>query len=598
MASKVSRVIETLFRIYDKDGELVDFKLNSIQRKVDIEVIEPIEKFRELYGTETPIPEKYQQALRSSILKYRQGGITTLIMAWFLVECMNRYAVCVMLAHDQDHTEKLLYRAKLMLKHLKGPAPKTNKLNDNEISFAKTDSIFYIGTAGSKEFGRSACITFLHCSEIAFWKDPGRLMKSLFQAIPKNTGVIIHETTANGWGNWYQKSFYNYLIGIGGFQGLFYPWFMHDDYLGIGTWTREWDWEDATEFEVGKEKIRVPNEKIVFKRMLKFCKENNTKPWPRELILKKLQWRREKIQENIGDKDFIDALRDFKQEYPSTYEEAFIMSGGSLFGNVRAKLSKLWVRSSAHSFRLVSHPRPNLEYVIGGDFSGGTGNDNASIHVFCVETKEQVYHFADNHTDPIEFAELLCTVGKEYNNAYMVFERNNHGLSGSTIIKRSYDISRVYKCVLAKNFTSAQMNIPTITYGWQTTGINKPYMVGIAQQFLKAGWIIYDPATESELRAFVEDPLTGKLGGQGEKDDRAMSLFLTFIGILKVLRLKGIFIQDYDGTEETYEIPFIPESTVVVIPKEIENKQPSWRNTRGELLIPFSDMFGNKKRKR
>ena len=108
--SKVRQVIEAMFQVYDKQGELVPFKFNNIQAQIDREVIEPIERYRKAYkmGVADALPLEMQDQLRHSILKYRQGGVTTLVMAWFLVDCMAGYAVSVMLTHDKEHSERLL----------------------------------------------------------------------------------------------------------------------------------------------------------------------------------------------------------------------------------------------------------------------------------------------------------------------------------------------------------------------------------------------------------------------------------------------------------------------------------------------------------
>lgn len=587
MASKVRQVIETLFNIFDKEGNLVPFKLNEIQRRIDEEVIEPIERFRE-QGFE-PDAAFIEDTIRNSILKYRQGGVTTLIMAWYLVECMSRYSVCVMLTHDKEHSEKLLYRARLMLKHMNGPKPKTTKLNDNEIAFAKTDSVFYIGTAGSKEFGRSATITHLHCSEIAFWKDPASLMKSLFQAVPKRTGVITQETTANGWGTWFQKSYYNYLTHKGGFRAHFFPWYIHDEYTSSTPWNSfEWYVDDYTEYVRNNVKTRRANELILYRIIRRAFPEMS-----RECIQQKLQWRREKILENLGDKSFRDALRDFDQEYPYCYEVAFTTSGGSLFPNVRQFETSRWQRLGFSEYGLTDHPKPGYSYSLGGDFSGGTGNDNASINVLCLETLEQVYRFADSHTDPLAFAEKIVEVGARYNNAYLVPEVNAHGLAGVAIIKRSYDLMRIYKHRLPMaTLSTAQHNIPTYGYGWKTSATSKPFMIGITQQLLAQGLKLYDLMTVDELRSFSEDPDTGKLEGMGDHDDCAMSLFLAGMGLLKLMRLQGKHIQDFD--EEGTDLPVIE---VVETPAGLPDNVvlPTWRNEQGQYLVQFTHLFGKRK---
>lgn len=196
--SNTALVIESLFRIFNKNGDLVDFKLNSIQKSLDR--IKNEDKVR-----------------RISILKPRQKGCSVYIMADFLVDCMNAHHTAVLLAHDKDHTERLLRRAQEFLTNMKGPGPKTARMNANEIYFPKTQSTFYIGTAGSKNFGRSATITRLHCSEIAFWTDPKTILTGLLQTVPKETGVVFLETTANGWGTWYQRHWYKSIKSLNGF---------------------------------------------------------------------------------------------------------------------------------------------------------------------------------------------------------------------------------------------------------------------------------------------------------------------------------------------------------------------------------------------
>ena len=79
----------------------------------------------------------------------------------------------------------MLGKVHYMLDNIKGPAPTTKLANRNELSFPKTNSYFYIGTAGARKFGRGDTITHLHCSEIAFWQDPKSLVSGLYQAVPR-----------------------------------------------------------------------------------------------------------------------------------------------------------------------------------------------------------------------------------------------------------------------------------------------------------------------------------------------------------------------------------------------------------------------------
>lgn len=575
MPSKVRKVIETLFQIYDKNGDLVDFKLNAIQRRFDEEVIVPIEHAEE---NGYDVPPVVLDRLRSSVLKYRQGGISILILAWFLTKCMQRYCVCVMLTHDKEASEKLLYRARIMLKNLKGAQPETSKLNDNEIAFAKTNSLFYIGTAGSKEFGRSATINYLHCSEIAFWKDPARLMKSLFQAVPKLSGVIIQETTANGWGNWFQKSYYSYMGGRGGFIPQFFPWYIHEDYVSTTPYVPN-----------AIEPVERREERKLYRRIRKALPD-----LPKSEVRAKLQWRREKIDENIGDQTRQSAIRDFNQEYPSTIEEAFIMTGGSLFGDVRRVESPDWQIDSAYSYIKTGHPKAGYTYALGADYAGGTGNDSSTIIVLCLETREQVYRWSDNYINPVDFSALIVEQGKRFNEAYLVPEVNNHGIAGVNLVKKAYPLHRIYKHVLVRGFSNAQHNVQSYGYGWRTTATSKPYMVGIAQQFLLNGWVIYDSLTEDELRSFAEDPETGKLAGTGAHDDHAISFMLACLGILRLLRNAGIDLDNLNDNVIEVAAEAIQSSHSPT--RELTVGNPAF-DANGRYLLTFEDMFTVKGRR-
>jgi len=569
--SKIRQVIELLFRVYDKDGNLVDFRLNEIQARIDAEIITPIE-YCEEHGYEVP-PELLAR-LRQSILKYRQGGVSTLIVAWFLVKCMQKYSVCVMLTHDGEASEKLLYRARIMLKNLKGAQPETSKLNDNEIAFSKTNSLFYIGTAGSKEFGRSATINYLHCSEIAFWKDPARLMKSLFQAVPKKSGVIIQETTANGWGNWFQRSFYAYMSGKGGFLPQFFPWPIHEEYVSNTPFLK--DSVDPDEWRT---------ELSIYRKIHKLCPGIT-----RAEAIRKLQWRREKLDENLGDQGKQAALRDFQQEYPLTIEEAFTMSGGGMFGSLRLEESPQWEYYGPSAYKLATHPKKGYTYALGADYAGGTGNDSSSIVVGCLETREQVYRFADNYIDPISFTQKLAEVGKLFESCLVVPETNAHGLAGIALLKKIYPTLSIYRHTAAHG-TQAR-NIDGYAYGWKTTAISKPYMVGIAQQFIHLGFRVYDPLTCDQLRAFSEDPVTGKMGSVGTHDDLAIAFMLMCIGLMKLSRNAAI---DLTRPIEEVMASDIQQATLRAEPAKIIHTH---RDDQGRYLMEFDTMFGKTKQGR
>ena len=146
------RAIEKTFLIISKNGEAIPFILNEVQKKI-------------LYGLKG----------RDIILKARQEGVSSLILAMFAVDFLTIENVrCVVIAHESDATQKLFDRVKFFLTSLEktfpGQVPYKLKYNSrHELVNEEKNSVFYIGTAGSRSFGRGDTIQNLHCSEVAFW---------------------------------------------------------------------------------------------------------------------------------------------------------------------------------------------------------------------------------------------------------------------------------------------------------------------------------------------------------------------------------------------------------------------------------------------
>ena len=174
--------------------------------------------------------------------------------------------------------------------------------------------------------------------------------------------------------------------------------------------------------------------------------------------------------------------------------------------------------------KLQGHPKPDYTYVLGGDPSGGTGNDDAAIIGLCIETLEQVYAFNDNTTNPVEYGYLMARTGKEYNEAYLVCEANNHGLSVHPILEREYTKTQIFKRSWR---TSTGV---TSKYGFMTTNNTKQLLVGAITDLLDYGLTLYDRETTDALLEFEEDD-KGKIGGEG--DHLVIALGMAAIGVMK-----------------------------------------------------------------
>src|SRR3989339_766737 len=145
--------IEDNFKIVNKQGVLVDFILNAIQRKYLLE---------DYTGTD-------------DILKARQEGFSSLINAIFTADfLLKEHSYSVIVADIEENATGLLDRVKMFLSSYE----EKNKIKiplkyDSRFEMYNNfmDSRFVIGTAKNAEFGRSKTITNLHCSELAFFSN-------------------------------------------------------------------------------------------------------------------------------------------------------------------------------------------------------------------------------------------------------------------------------------------------------------------------------------------------------------------------------------------------------------------------------------------
>lgn len=471
-----SKAIETLFHIQDKEGRKVPFKLNPSQRAFD---------------------QIRLKGRKNIITKARQKGFSAFVLALFAIDCLGKEGTrAVVISHEGEATQRLLARVHYYIRHMNGPKPVPGRTSRNELYFPKTESSFYIGTAGARAFGRGDTITHLHISEYAWWEgDATRHVAGLWQAVPK-TGQIYVESTGNGRAN------------------DFFEMYRHHKRLGFNLFFRSW-WED-NEYSLPAPEdwaIKTPwVEPAFMKGMLELHEQVP------QLTNDQLYWYYLKLMEFRGNWNMM------RQEYPTRVEECFQATGGSIFPDVESHERQEW--TMGRKFQrfcnwLEGHPKQGWHYVLGADPSGGTGNDAAVIEVFCVETLEQVFEFGDNHTNPVQFAWLIHDIGKYYNEAYLVVEANNHGISTLAVLKESYPRTQIFKrSVTAKS----------IKYGWQTTNITKPQIAGLTNEMLEEGLVIHSTTLRDAMLSFEED-VEGKM--EGKEDHYVIACMLACLGLRK-----------------------------------------------------------------
>jgi len=476
MLSNEARAIQTLFFIQDKQGRKVPFLLRPAQVFLDQE-----------------------ETNRIIIAKARQKTFSSGITAKFAIRCMGREGThAVVMSHEASATQRLMDKVQYYLKYMRGPKPVFGRNSRQELYFPKTESTYYIGTAGSRTFGRGDWITDLHCSEYAWWEDPVQHQAGVFQAVP-STGRIVIESTGNG-----RKRDFYYIwkhADAMGYKRLFFPWFGDDEYtLPVSSWQPDLPKYNGYMLDLQK-KFKLSDQHMAwYERKLKEMREN---------------------------------LKLMQQEYPSEPEDCFQATGGALF-HAETSYHSFWKTERTFDYftnKLVNHPIPNLTYVIGCDPSGGVGNDDTAFQVFCAQTLEQVLELFNPNINPIECARLLAKLGDLYNKAYLVVEGNNHGLAVIPLLKELYDKNLIYKSKLATKSSPSR-------YGWWNSDHTKHALVGLVTEELEQV-VLYGKQTVDELNSF-EETEEGRM--EGESDNCVIATGLAMIGLKKFEYLKGTHI--------------------------------------------------------
>lgn len=479
-------VIESMFRLVDKNQEDVDFHLNGAQRKID-------DAF-------------YRRMIHP---KARQRGVSTYYLARGTVKCLGvKNTRAVVISHDAESTERMLLKVKYFLENIKGPKPIIKNNSKNEITFPKTNSMFYIGTAGGRSFGRGDTISDLHCSEVAFWPEPKKLMTGLLQAVPKSSGRISIESTGNGAGNWYHSQCMRAARGQSSFKLLFLPWWDEPDYT-IAL-TKEEEQEVLANLRTD---IEEPEMLVKYK-----------------LTAGQLAWRRLVISDEC-DED----LTEWNKEYPSELDDCFQLAGGGIFRKVNFVPTPDWIEVDKHLHILKGHPAEGKHYVVGADVGGGVGKDSSVGEIFCLENEEQVGEYLNNKIEPDIFADKLAELGRLFNNAYIGVESNNHGiLTLKELTSHDYSIGRIrYPAHLVYRTPNKlpRRGDPVqrlIDHGVRTTVRSKPFIIGTLRKKLASTVVIHSQVLKNELSTFVEHE-DGTMGAaEGCFDDTVMASGMAF----------------------------------------------------------------------
>lgn len=204
---KFKELIEKYFEIVDKKQQVVPFLLNKAQE--------------DFLG---------KMSEKNVILKSRQLGFSSLLLAVLTLRFLfKQNQRCVVVSHETSATQFLLDRVKFYVASLEKKHNTKVPLKYNsrsEMVNEAMNSTFYVGTAGSRSFGRGDTLTALLLSEFAFYDNPESLLTGALQAVVPD-GLVFIETTANGFN--FFKTFWDGAQERGFKKHFYAPTWEYDD---------------------------------------------------------------------------------------------------------------------------------------------------------------------------------------------------------------------------------------------------------------------------------------------------------------------------------------------------------------------------------
>lgn len=509
------KLIELVFIVVDKEQKTMPFFLNEVQK--------------DFVGVINKTKDNYSKGLISDIsilvLKGRQQGFTTFVTAYQLANSiLNRNFQGFTLADKSDNAEAIFQnKAKFPYSQLPFQLKPTEKFNNRkQLLFEKLNSSWAVDTA-TKDVGRSRTVNFFHGSECAFWKDGIQpIQAGLGEAFTKNC-IKIYESTANGYND------YRTMWKSGSYINCFYEWWRTPEYQIPFI-----DEKTKQEFDQ-----KINNDTLWVYKRLKWLRDE------KKLSMEQLHWYYEKYDKYI-DKRLI------RQEYPCTPDEAFLLSGETVFDTekLEERLTKIprplkvgyftykydglkikdikWVEDKNGYIKIYKVPNvpKHTLYCIGGD-TAGEGSDYFTAHVLDAKTGEQVAVLKRQLDADLYTKQVYC-LGKYYStrniygryiDALIAIESNFDSFPIRELQRLGYDRQFVRKRI-DDNTQQAQKS-----YGFKTTVLTRPTIISNLIEVVREETdTINDEDTIEELLTIIRNDQGRIEAPEGGHDDQMMGL--------------------------------------------------------------------------
>jgi len=500
--------IDNLYKIKDKDGNIVTFTRNRAQVDFD-----------------------KNKWWRNIILKARQLGFSTLECICALDQALfTPNQSNLIIAHTVPDAKKLFSKMEFAWNNLPSFIRemvylKSKTTSEFVIGFDKKQGVALseqpgkiVSTVGVGTSGMSGTYSRVHVTELAYLDkvEPNKaeeIMQGTVPAVP-STGRMDIESTARGdygeFAELYMDAENRKTISPKEFKTHFYNW--------------QWDDEELSKISKAQIKFVTDGEGQEWRRFQEYQKR--FKLTDKEITCYYFFW--------IACAKKWDRLR---QEYPTTSEEAFASGDDRVFSGEALDQYELGQYSERGGWRYYHMPEVNCKYVVGVDPAEGMGKDPHAIVVLKISgTKpEVVATYKNSDISPTALAYEVLGVCRLYNSAMASVELNNSGHATLGQLTQIYEHHRIYQEITKEKSRPNK----TKRFGWRTTGKTKYAMVYDFEEAVREFHVeLNDDRLIKELRFYTKETVSTKMGrtelklGVGNIDkahfDLAMAIFIAW----------------------------------------------------------------------
>jgi hypothetical protein len=433
------------------------------------------------------------------------------------------------------------------------------KLNEHEIIFPNGSRIQSL--TSHPEVLRSNASSLNIIDEAAFIQGMDGMWAAGWPTLQHGGNVIVISTT-NGIGNWYWSTWTDAEAGINGFNPILVNWWDMD-------WVIEYkdplsrDWKRIAP----RDEIRKTADKLETGRFGPYWS-----PWLQEqydaLQEQGDSWKfdQEIMASFVGSGNTVLSKEVLAQIQTTVKEPIQKVSGYQAYVHPVTGLvddlnfdfddpdQGLWIWEKPVTATpvkkrggvVVDQGTKAHSYVMGVDIATGKGRDFSTIEVFDVDTMEQVAEFMARCL-PRELIKYIDRIGRWYNCALAVIERNN---GGDTLIdSMRYDV--MYPRIWRKKDindkptvgnSSSQRALKVAQYGFSTSQASKPtlnkFMIDFISEEEGEGYQIFSTRLLKQLQTYVrkrdrtgrDTNKTEAEDGAGNYDDLVIACALALVG--------------------------------------------------------------------